>query len=465
MNNDINNPNIEPTTNISPFKFFTLTNFPYIEQTFDTLTNYELLCKIVEELNKLIKNNNITNQNVINLYNNFVNLKNYVDQYFDDLNIQNEVNNKLDVMANDGTLATIINENIFNELNSNLENLSNKVGNETLPNPDLSISQNINILNNKIGSESLPNPDESIISNINTLNDEIESNELTELIIFGDSWSDPAVDGVVYPNIIASILKLNLHNYAKSGANMIGNSTIDFDAQINNFIVSSVNKTKVKYIILLGGINDYRDSVNRANLRTKINELENQLKTLCPNAYILYISNCQFPMSSTQSEYWKHLHANLSAGGAFGSLNLDGLFSASLMNNTLFHLNVPGQQLLAKIITTCLTGVGEITRYPDYRKFENDDAKVEITTDLLDSIAIVNVKLTTKTSKTQYNVYVNDNLGDINFGGESPFTVIYDYSSSKPIACDLLTNRIGVACSSALPIKKVYIFNFVINIR
>ena len=119
MNKDINvTPKLEPTNNLGPFKFFALTNFPYIEQTFDTLTNYELMCKIADELNKFIKNNNATNENVINLYNAFVSLQDYVNQYFDDLNVQNEINNKLDQMASDGTLDTIINQEIFGQLNT-----------------------------------------------------------------------------------------------------------------------------------------------------------------------------------------------------------------------------------------------------------------------------------------------------------------------------------------------------------
>ena len=43
---------------LTPFRFFCLTNFPFIEEDFDSLTNYELLCKIVEYLNKVINTTN-----------------------------------------------------------------------------------------------------------------------------------------------------------------------------------------------------------------------------------------------------------------------------------------------------------------------------------------------------------------------------------------------------------------------
>lgn len=85
-----------------------LTNFPYIEKDFDAITDYELLCKVVDYLNEVIKNNNEQNTVVTELYNAFVELKNYVDNFFDNLDVQDEVNNKLDEMAENGQLTDII---------------------------------------------------------------------------------------------------------------------------------------------------------------------------------------------------------------------------------------------------------------------------------------------------------------------------------------------------------------------
>ena len=63
----------------------TLTNFPYIEDDFDALTDYGLICKVVEHLNKLIENSNLQNETITELYDNFVLLKQYVDQYVVDI--------------------------------------------------------------------------------------------------------------------------------------------------------------------------------------------------------------------------------------------------------------------------------------------------------------------------------------------------------------------------------------------
>ena len=85
-----------------------LTNFPYIEKDFDAVTDYELLCLVVDHLNEVIKNSNEQNTVIQNLYNAFVSLKDYVDNYFDNLDIQEEIDNKLDKMAKSGELADII---------------------------------------------------------------------------------------------------------------------------------------------------------------------------------------------------------------------------------------------------------------------------------------------------------------------------------------------------------------------
>ena len=83
------------------FRRFVIQNFPFIENDFDALTDYELLSKVVEYLNKVIKQTNINSEAVQQL-------QQYVEQYFDNLDVQEEINNKLDQMAEDGQLADII---------------------------------------------------------------------------------------------------------------------------------------------------------------------------------------------------------------------------------------------------------------------------------------------------------------------------------------------------------------------
>ena len=120
--------------NLSPFKWFVLENFPFIEADFDALTEWQLFCKIGKEINKIIESQNIVGKQEEELTNAFNNLQNYVNDYFENLDVQTEINNKLNEMAEDGTLQEIITSYLktngilaFNNVNEmiNSENLIN----------------------------------------------------------------------------------------------------------------------------------------------------------------------------------------------------------------------------------------------------------------------------------------------------------------------------------------------------
>ena len=93
--------------NLTPFKWFVLENFPFIEADFDALTDWQLYCKLGKEINKIIDSQNVVGTEMEKFSQAFIELKNYVDNYFKNLDVQDEINNKLDEMAQDGTLAEI----------------------------------------------------------------------------------------------------------------------------------------------------------------------------------------------------------------------------------------------------------------------------------------------------------------------------------------------------------------------
>lgn len=80
----------------------------------DSLSYYELLCKVVAKLNEVID----TTNGVTDAFNKLVE---YVNHYLDSQNFQELVNNKLDEMAQDGTLSNLINVTIFGELNDKVD--------------------------------------------------------------------------------------------------------------------------------------------------------------------------------------------------------------------------------------------------------------------------------------------------------------------------------------------------------
>lgn len=163
MNNEIKT--------ISPFKNFCVTvgNLPtsYLE----SMSYYEMLCWLCKYLENTI--NPAINNNAEALKE----LQDYVVNYFDNLNVQDEINNKLDEMADDGTLAQIINVEMIgslsnlttsdktnvvsaiNEVDSNIKQLNFSIFNDFTVKPeigsatiDYGTASGLNIASNSDGS-------------------------------------------------------------------------------------------------------------------------------------------------------------------------------------------------------------------------------------------------------------------------------------------------------------------------
>ena len=129
MNNEINY--------VSPFTRFCISigNLPtaYLE----SMSYYESLTYLVNYLaNNVIPALNNNGEVVEEVQQKFTELQNYVDTYFDNLDVQQEINNKLDEMAEDGTLTDLIGEYvdpIFNvyksEINTIISNQNNQIAN------------------------------------------------------------------------------------------------------------------------------------------------------------------------------------------------------------------------------------------------------------------------------------------------------------------------------------------------
>ena len=87
-----------------PFRFWCQKVLPLVYD--DSLSYYELLCKVVDFLNKLLEGEG-------ELASAFNELKEYVDNYFNSTDFYQIVDDKLDEMAEDGTLADLINQVIL----------------------------------------------------------------------------------------------------------------------------------------------------------------------------------------------------------------------------------------------------------------------------------------------------------------------------------------------------------------
>ena len=114
---------------LTPFKCCIIQNFPFIEEDFDAITNYQLFCKVVEYLNNTITAVNKDTEQVSKLTDAFNNLKDYVDNYFNNLDVQEEINNKLDEMARTGELDEIVGKYVTNGIQPQIDNINKEIKN------------------------------------------------------------------------------------------------------------------------------------------------------------------------------------------------------------------------------------------------------------------------------------------------------------------------------------------------
>lgn len=82
--------------------------------------------RMYDKVNQLIRNFNDlskeTKETVEEYILQFTELKDFVDDYFENLDVQEEINNKLDDMAEDGTLETILNNTLFSDIEESKDN-------------------------------------------------------------------------------------------------------------------------------------------------------------------------------------------------------------------------------------------------------------------------------------------------------------------------------------------------------
>lgn len=101
------NDKIQKAPMVPPFVRFVCSAVPMVFD--DSLSYYEALCALwkwlQDDVVNVINNNATVTEDYIQLTNE---MKEYMDNYFDNLDVQEEINNKLDQMAEDGTLEEIM---------------------------------------------------------------------------------------------------------------------------------------------------------------------------------------------------------------------------------------------------------------------------------------------------------------------------------------------------------------------
>ena len=123
---------------LKPFRFWCQKVLPLVYD--DSLSYYELLDKVIDYLNKTMEDVTVLNDDTEALYAAYNQLQSYVNSYFDNLDVQDEINAKLDQMAIDGTLSSLINPQIPGAVSAWLAANVDPVGSAVIVDATLSIA-------------------------------------------------------------------------------------------------------------------------------------------------------------------------------------------------------------------------------------------------------------------------------------------------------------------------------------
>lgn len=299
---------------LPPFKFFILQNFPFIEADFDAITNYQLLCKLGEEINRIINTVNLTGQQVENLTKAFNDLKDYVDNYFKNLDVQDEIDNKLDDMAEHGELAEIIAQYLEVQAVLGFATTSDMSSAEYIANGSFMRTYGDTTINDGNGgfyfAREIINTDvidgfykvalndenlvavrcsDSAIDNLNTavseLEGQVEFMNSKKVILIGDSYAQGYTpDGTVTNWQDLFISRTGLTNTIKKAYGGVGFCNSVDSKTFLTLLEDVPDDDNVTDIIVLGGYNDKGYSL--ANISTAISTFVSTANTNFPNAKV-----------------------------------------------------------------------------------------------------------------------------------------------------------------------------------
>lgn len=135
---------------LRPFRFWCQKVLPLVYD--DSLSYYELLCKVVDYLNKTMENVNSLSENFDELQSAFNKLKNFVDDYFKNLDVQEEINKKLDEMAINGYFDDLISKYLAKSIPLPIDytyiknaNVNDIIRNHLSFNNNIELTENLNL--------------------------------------------------------------------------------------------------------------------------------------------------------------------------------------------------------------------------------------------------------------------------------------------------------------------------------
>ena len=294
----------------------------------DSLSYYELLCKVVGKINEIIETYNPDTSGVYDI------VKDIMDEW-----------------KSDGTLDEIINETIFSELDDRIDAV--EYSNTALQNSYTALQNSINGIINPAWSGK-------------------------NIVFFGDSWvvgsvtANHTTDGFAYRT--ANKLGMTCHNYGVGGAGFCRtNNLIDTQISTASSEMTTKQKNDTYCVVLFGGINDWRhkstDGTGPSQFASAIASAAQRCKGIFPNAVIVtcFMNTACKILTHTQMNWIYQARYKLMSLGAYKIMILDNIANVISGNSDWFaadsdategglHPNEAGHARLAGYLANCILG-------------------------------------------------------------------------------------------------------------
>lgn len=189
---------------------FILTNFPFLEDDFDALTDYQLFCKMLAYVKSIAKEYDYLDKK----------LKEF-ENYFNNLDLQEEVDKKLDELLADGQLTDIISQFIALQINYTFNTVADLKLATNLTNGSFVCTKGYNYLNDNGGAD-------------------YKIRTKTEL----DVIDDMLILSLHDDTLVAELIAYNKINVAELGANIEeSDNSLSIQCALDNFNIIEIDDT------------------------------------------------------------------------------------------------------------------------------------------------------------------------------------------------------------------------------
>lgn len=267
-----------------PFQLWVLNNFPFTINDFDSITQYQMLLKCLNFCKEQMDVNE-------DLYKKFNDLEDYVTNYFENLDVQDEIDNKLDEMALDGTLESIISAYLetkallcFNTVNDlkGATTLSEGCYVRTLGYSSVSDGGNgIYLVRELINTDVIDNGELIPLTNYPTLVAQLVNQNTVYPEQFGAKGDSETNDNTAIDNCIKYAYKYNCSvKFNNDKIYIVDNITLDkpINVDFNNAVIRSSGDDAETSVLNIGLESDtfetktsYTDKFNISNIYVDVN--------------------------------------------------------------------------------------------------------------------------------------------------------------------------------------------------